>query len=105
MSNKIYSYKVGSEFSTRSSSRITIRAKCLSFFTSKSIIFTSFLLAITYGDLMKVMPFGSSIDAYDLTGQELYENMENSFKNMPERLNKLFLQVSGNLIFKRSELD
>lgn len=54
---------------------------------------------------MKVMPFGSSIDAYDLTGQELYENMENSFKNMPERLNKLFLQVSGNLIFKLAESD
>ena len=49
---------------------------------------------ITMGEIRTVLPFDNTLVAIELTGQELYEALENSVSQYPEQ-NGGFLQVSG----------
>ncbi len=49
---------------------------------------------ITYGDVLKVMPFGNSLAIMELTGAEILEALEHSVAEAPNA-NGAFLQVSG----------
>jgi len=49
---------------------------------------------ITYGDIIKVHPFGNSMCVVEVTGQELYEALEMSASKLPSEFGG-FLQVSG----------
>lgn len=49
---------------------------------------------ITYGDVLKVMPFGNALGILELTGAEIMEALEHSVSESPDASGG-FLQVSG----------
>lgn len=49
---------------------------------------------ITYGDIIKVHPFGNSMCVVEATGEEIYEALEMSAHSLPSEFGG-FLQVSG----------
>ena len=49
---------------------------------------------ITYGEVLKVLPFGNSLAIMELTGEEIYEALEHGAKEYPNPSGG-FLQVSG----------
>lgn len=55
-----------------------------------------FIPALTYGDINAVQPFGNSIDAVDLTGQNLIDVFEfNAKRTFGHKIVKNLLQISG----------
>lgn len=69
--------------------------------TKKNFIFPSFQLfvipAITFGDLVTIVPFGNNVGSFDLMGQYIWDAMEYSSSEINQVHTNLdhFLQISG----------
>lgn len=58
------------------------------------------VLAITYGDILTLLPFGNRADSYDLLGKYIWDMMERSVSEINKVHTKLdhMLHVSGRLL-------
>lgn len=66
-------------------------------FSSETLELAIFSAAISYGDVITSLPFGNTIDSFELSGQEIIDAFEYSVENdylRQFRVNKI-LQVSG----------